>query len=94
LKLIDAGADAIEPGVDEVMILTEPVKLSSVAELLKSEGVDGAEAHLRHVARDPLPVSEDDAQKLIALRDELEAHDDCTFVETNATANETDHSGS
>ena len=84
LALIDAGAEDIEFGDDRVTVLTGASDLATVRQNVEAADFSVLDASLVHVPNVPLPLTDNDQTKLLALMEALDELDDIETVETNA----------
>jgi len=84
LALIEVGAEDITEEDEEVEIKTKVENLQKVVNKLKELGVEPDEDGLGWVAKDKVPVSEENQAKLSALFTALEENDDVEEYFTNA----------
>lgn len=86
LLALDAGASDVEmdeeDGVYEV--ITEPADFQRVQEALVKEGLTIEEASLQQVPKNRVEVTGKEAEKVVALLEALEEHDDVQNVYSNA----------
>ncbi len=80
---IDAGAEDIAQDDDVYEIVTEPGDLAAVREALVSAGIEIEGADVTQRPKSRVPLSEDDAGKLMKLIDALEESDDVGAVHAN-----------
>ncbi|MBE3577693.1 MAG: YebC/PmpR family DNA-binding transcriptional regulator [Limnochordales bacterium] len=92
LFVLDAGASDVqldeEEGVFE--IITEPQDLQKVQEALEKRGIETEEASLQQVPKNRVEVTGKDAERVVALLEALEDHDDVQNVYSNASFEESD----
>ncbi len=86
LDLIDRGAEDLVWGEDGLEIVTDPTHFQKVLELLESWHIVPKESGLEWVAKESLTVSEDLIEKVFALYEALDEHDDVKAVYTNVHA--------
>jgi len=79
----EAGAENAESDDDSHEIVTAPDDLHAVAKALEDRFGDPDSAKLAWKAHEPVPVSEDDARKLLKLLDALDDNDDVQEVYGN-----------
>ena len=79
----EAGAENVESDGDSHEIVTAPDDLHAVAKALEGRFGDPDSAKLAWKAHEPVPVSEDDARKLLKLLDALDDNDDVQEVYGN-----------
>lgn len=84
LALIEVGAEDITEEDEEVEIKTKVENLQKVVNKLKELGIEPDEDGLGWVAKDKVPVSEENKAKLSALFTALEENDDVEEYFTNA----------
>jgi YebC/PmpR family DNA-binding regulatory protein len=80
---IDAGAQDIVLDDDVYEVITAPGDLGAVREALTSGGVEFESANVTQRPKSRVPLSEDDAGKLMKLIDALEESDDVGAVHAN-----------
>jgi YebC/PmpR family DNA-binding regulatory protein len=80
---IDAGAEDIVLDDDVYEIITEPGELTTVRDALVQAGVEIESADVTQRPKSRVPLSEDDAAKLMKLIDALEESDDVGAVHAN-----------
>jgi YebC/PmpR family DNA-binding regulatory protein len=86
LQAIEAGAEDVveEPENGEIIVYTDPGKLASVRDGLKSSGLGVVDAELTYAPNNTLEVSDKEtARKVINLMNALEDLDDVTATHTN-----------
>lgn len=83
LAMIDAGADDIHED-DHIEIRTKPEQFQKVLAKLKELGLEPSDSGIRYVAKDPIATPVDQEERLAALFEALEAHDDVEDFFTNA----------
>lgn len=79
----EAGAENVESDADTHEIATAPDDLHAVGKTLESRFGEPESARLAWKAKDLVPVSEEDAQKLLKLLDALDDNDDVQEVSGN-----------
>ena len=84
LKALDCGAEDAEENEDGIEIITEATELMKTRQSLIDAGLTVANAELRYVANNSVPVSEDEAEKLDKLLSAVDDLDDVVNVFTNA----------
>jgi YebC/PmpR family DNA-binding regulatory protein len=80
---IDAGAQDIMLDDDVYEIITEPGELTGVRDALAGAGIEIESADVTQRPKSRVPLSEDDAAKLMKLIDALEESDDIGAVHAN-----------
>lgn len=85
--LLEAGGDDLVTNEDEYIIYTAPEDLISVKEKLKDKGVTGDETGVEFIPDSYQSCSVENSEKLIALLEALEDHDDVQRVYYNARFN-------
>jgi YebC/PmpR family DNA-binding regulatory protein len=80
---IDAGAQDIVLDDDVYEIVTEPADLTGVRDALVAAGIEIESADVTQRPKSRVPLSEDDAAKLMKLIDALEESDDVGAVHAN-----------
>jgi len=84
LKALDCGAEDAEENEDGIEIITEATELMKTRQSLIDAGLTVANAELRYIANNSVPVSEDEAEKLDKLLSAVDDLDDVVNVFTNA----------
>lgn len=84
LMLIEAGADDIQLGDEQLTVIVDPTALMATKATIESAGLAVADAQLANVAKLSLTLSADDEIQLLELMEALHEHDDVESVETNA----------
>lgn len=80
---LELGAEDVKSSGEDHEIYTAPAGLEALVAGLKAKGVEPATAEVTMVPKTEVPVGEEAARKLIALVEELEAHDDVSHVYAN-----------
>jgi YebC/PmpR family DNA-binding regulatory protein len=80
---IDAGAEDIELDEDVFEVITAPGDLTVVRDALTGAGIEIESADVTQRPKTRVPLSEDDAAKLMKLIDALEESDDVGAVHAN-----------
>lgn len=81
---VDAGADDVSQSDEGFEIMCEPAMLSSVASAIKDAGYDVSEAVVALEPKTTVVVkSKDEAEKLMAMIERFEDHDDVQNVYSN-----------
>jgi YebC/PmpR family DNA-binding regulatory protein len=80
---IDAGAEDIVLDDDVYEVITEPGELATVRDALVGAGIEIESADVTQRPKSRVPLSEDDAAKLMKLIDALEESDDVGAVHAN-----------
>lgn len=88
LAAIEAGAEDLERVDDVFEITTDPSALHAVQAALREANYPIAEAFLSRIPTTTVGVSADQAEKILALLEALEDHDDVQEVYTNADFND------
>ncbi len=83
IPAIDAGAEDIALDEDVFEVITEPVDLPAVREVLDRAGVQIESADVAQRPKSRVPVEEGEAAKLMKLIDTLEELDDVSAVHAN-----------
>lgn len=83
LKLIDAGVEDIEEDDDGITVYTKPENFQKVKEMIDKEGIAADSAAIEYVAKEPVEVSAEDGEKVLALIELLDENDDVAEVYTN-----------
>jgi YebC/PmpR family DNA-binding regulatory protein len=79
----EAGAEDVQTGEDAYHITTSPTDFVSVKKALTDKGFELAQAELAYVPSTPMTVPARDAEKIEALIEALEDHEDVQAVFTN-----------
>jgi YebC/PmpR family DNA-binding regulatory protein len=82
LVAIEAGANDVEEGDDQIIFTTDPAHLTKVSQVVETYGE--VQADLQLIATTELAVDPESEQKIARLIDALEDHDDVQRVSTNA----------
>src|SRR5690606_22185695 len=85
---VEAGADDVEVGEDEFIVVTEPESFRSVREALEAGGWKISFSEVTMRANSTVTVEGETAKKLLALLDALEEHDDVQDVFANLDISE------
>jgi YebC/PmpR family DNA-binding regulatory protein len=85
----DAGADDLQTEDDFFEVQTTLETFDSVRKTLLDKGLEIENASLQWIAKNLIPVSGDEAQKIVKLIDSLEDCDDVQNVFSNADIDET-----
>jgi YebC/PmpR family DNA-binding regulatory protein len=80
---IDAGAEDVELDEDVYEVITAPADFSAVRDALTESGVEIESSDVTQRPKTRVPLSEDDAGKLMKLIDALEENDDVGAVHAN-----------
>jgi YebC/PmpR family DNA-binding regulatory protein len=81
---VEAGAEDIKTGDEEIYeVVTAPADFETVKSALEAAKVPVASAELSMLPQNYVEVSGGDAEQMVALLDELEAHDDVKEVYAN-----------
>jgi YebC/PmpR family DNA-binding regulatory protein len=80
---LEAGADDLERMGDTYVVTTDPASFHAVQEALRERSIEIVEARLAMVPKTTVRVEGRDAEKLIALLEALEEHDDVQNVYSN-----------
>jgi YebC/PmpR family DNA-binding regulatory protein len=83
MPAIDAGAEDIVLDDDVYEIITAPGDLTVVREALQAAGISAESSDVTQRPKSRVPLSEDDAAKLMKLIDALEESDDIGAVHAN-----------
>jgi len=84
LTAIEAGADDVEAEPNGTLIYTDPKKLASVRDKLKSEGLEITEAELTYVPINIVKITDSNTSgKILRLMDALDELDDVSAVYAN-----------
>ncbi|UCC47575.1 MAG: YebC/PmpR family DNA-binding transcriptional regulator [Gemmatimonadota bacterium] len=85
---LEAGADDLAQEGDAYVVTTDPSSFHAVQEALHSRGVEIMEARLAMVPKTTVRVEGRDAERLLALLEALEDHDDVQSVYSNLDIDE------
>lgn len=88
MAAVEAGADDVEVGEDEFIVVTEPESFRSVREALEAGGWKISFSEVTMRANSIVTVEGETAKKLLALLDALEEHDDVQDVFANLDISE------
>jgi YebC/PmpR family DNA-binding regulatory protein len=84
LSILDAGADDVQEDDNELIVYTEPKKLSQVKDGLLDQQIKVEEFELTWVPNNTVTIEDEaTAGKIIRLMDALESLDDVTATHTN-----------
>jgi len=83
LLLIDAGADDIEIGDENILVYTKPEELQLVKENLDEYKIETESAELQFVAKEKKEISDEVGEKIQRLFEQLDENDDVTNYFTN-----------
>lgn len=84
LSILDAGADDVQEDDNELIVYTEPKKLSQVKDGLLDQQIKVEEFELTWVPNNTVTIEDEaTAGKIIRLMDALESLDDVTTTHTN-----------
>jgi len=85
---LEAGADDLETEGDAYVVTTDPPSYHAVQAALRGGGIEIMEAHLAMIPKTTVRVEGRDAEKLVALLEALEDHDDVQNVYSNLDIDE------
>ncbi|HKJ36052.1 MAG TPA: YebC/PmpR family DNA-binding transcriptional regulator [Solirubrobacterales bacterium] len=80
---IDAGADDVEAGEDELRVICDPASFTAVREALEADGIGIVSAEVTMEPTNTVEVEESDAKRLLNLMEALDDHDDVDAVHAN-----------
>jgi YebC/PmpR family DNA-binding regulatory protein len=80
---IDAGAEDVVAGEDELRVITAAADLAAVRETLEREGMEIASAEVTMEPKNTVEVDEGNARALMRLMEALDDHDDVDAVHAN-----------
>ncbi|GAV23767.1 YebC/PmpR family DNA-binding transcriptional regulator [Carboxydothermus pertinax] len=83
LMVLEAGAEDLKDDGEQFEIITSPESFENVKEALISSNIKTSVAEITMLPKTTVPVSGDDAQKLLKLLDLFEDHDDVQEVYAN-----------
>ncbi len=83
MEAIEAGAEDIDDSDDPIVITTAPEDLMQVADALKESGYQPKDVEFTYEAKNTVPVSGRDAEKVLNLISKLEELDDVQSVHSN-----------
>ena len=86
---LEAGAEDLEREGDTFLVTTDPTSFHSVQDHLRAAGIEIERATLAMVPKTTIHVEGRDAEKLVALLEALEDHDDVQNVYSNLDIDET-----
>lgn len=89
-RVLEAGADDLQPDEGAFLITTEPNSLETVKTSLEATGVECASAEVAKVPKNYVPVTGKDAAQLLKLISHLEDQDDVQKVWANCDIPEED----
>lgn len=85
LLAVEAGAEDLEEGDDEVIVYTKPEDLNSVREKLLAQNITITSAEFTRIPTTPITIEDPEkAEKIISLVDKLESLGDVQKVYINA----------
>jgi YebC/PmpR family DNA-binding regulatory protein len=85
---LEAGADDLESEGDAYVVTTDPTTFHVVQEALRGRGIELLEARLAMNPKTTVQVAGRDAEKLVALLESLEDHEDVQNVYSNLDIDE------
>ncbi len=85
LSAIEAGAEDIERGENELLVITEPTELHTIRENLEKDGFTIEKAELTYTSQQPVILSEASLESFIKLKEALEDVDDVQDIFDNVT---------
>jgi len=85
---LEAGADDLEMDGDAYVVTTDPSSYHAVQGALRGGGIEIMQAHLAMIPKTTVHVEGRDAEKLVALLEALEDHDDVQNVYSNLDIDE------
>ena len=85
---LEAGADDLEREGDTFVVSTDPASYHAVQEGVRAAGIEIMEARLVMVPKTTVRVEGRDAERLVALLEALEDHDDVQSVYSNLDIDE------
>jgi YebC/PmpR family DNA-binding regulatory protein len=80
LDLIDAGAEDIERGDDEIVIYTKFIDFGQMQKFLESRKIDAKSAELQYIPNATKELPEDQQDEVLKLIEAIEADDDVQTV--------------
>ena len=83
-RALEAGADDVKNEGEVYEVYTTPVAFLKVKEALTTGGIPIEAAEITNIPSTTIPVQGEQAQKILALIDRLEDHDDVQAVSHNA----------
>ncbi len=83
LDLIDAGAEDIERGEDEIVIYTKFTDFGQMQKFLESKKIDAKSAELQYIPNSTKELPEDQQDEVLKLIEAIEADDDVQNVYHN-----------
>jgi YebC/PmpR family DNA-binding regulatory protein len=83
LDLIDAGADDIDQGEEEVIVYTKFTEFGHMAKFLESKNLEAKSSELHYIPTTTKELSEDQTDEVLKLVEVLESDDDVQSVYHN-----------
>ncbi|GAV25065.1 transcriptional regulator [Carboxydothermus islandicus] len=83
LLVLDAGAEDLKDEGDQFEVITEPEAFEKVKDALNNANIKTSIAEITMLPKTTVPVSGEEAQKLLKLLDLFEEHDDVQEVYAN-----------
>jgi YebC/PmpR family DNA-binding regulatory protein len=83
LDLIDAGAEDIDKGEEEIIVYTKFTEFGHMLKFLESKAIDAKSSELQYVPTTTKELSEEQQDEVLKLVDVLEADDDVQTVYHN-----------
>jgi len=80
LELIDAGAEDIEQGGEEIMVYTKFTDFGQMQKFLESKGLEAKSSELQYIPTTTKELPEDQQDEVLKLIEALEADDDVQSV--------------
>jgi len=84
LEIIDAGAQDVIKDEEGVSIYCQPQNLQKIKEFLEQKNINIDYAEVEQIAKEKKEISQEDAEKIQRLLDELEENEDVNNYYTNA----------
>jgi YebC/PmpR family DNA-binding regulatory protein len=81
---LDAGAEDVKNEGEFFEVITSPVAYQKVKDAIEAAGIAIEAGEITHMPNSTVPISEEQAQKLLALIEKLEDNDDVQTVSHNA----------
>jgi transcriptional/translational regulatory protein YebC/TACO1 len=83
LDLIDAGAEDIEKGEDEIIVYTKFTEFGHMQKFLEARGLDAKSSELQYIPNTTKELPEDQQDEVLKLIETLESDDDVQQVYHN-----------
>jgi YebC/PmpR family DNA-binding regulatory protein len=83
LELIDAGADEIEGGDEEIIVYTKFTEFGSMQKYLEEKNIEAKSSELQYIPTTTKELSEEEQDEVLKLIEALEGDDDVQSVHHN-----------